>query len=1195
MDSSETAPDLLDLRSVELAALEHHIEKGRATILATPKEHDSLPVFLHRLAVQLSRRFQLTGSIEDLEEAIGFLNTCLQIGPLDHVERAKWLNNRKLQSQYRYRTTNSLDDLNDAILHAQAALGNTYAIIEDQERASWYFSLGALFKDRFRHTRALEDLNVSISQIQKALDVIKTISIRDKQPPFDLIYDAKQLLWTSTLGDFLYERFAIHGSSDDLSRSISAGQISYDSTPSHLPEHAARADGVAERYGSRFEKERDRKDLDQAIRLMRVAQKLELNDEQRGERMCRLATHLCYRFRRGNLVQDLDEAIQHVEKALALRNISDPHKAKWLNNLSALLTERFRRSGKGSDLDRAISAGKDCIDLTPIDDTELARRLNNRGDQLKDRFLILGTIEDLEESIQLGQQAVDRTSADNPEIAVWRNNLGQRLHDRFLHIGDLNDLNESIRLAEIALGMEICKTVGLPGRSEQLNNLSSRLSSRYGRLGNQEDLLRAISLEQKAIDTTLPEHPTRASWLYNLSSNFYSLYVLNSQFQDLQHAINLAREAIDAAAVGLVNRALWQNKLAILLEEEYEHLEKDPKQDGNIRILREAIQLVGDALSNTQSSDPFRTALFHTLGRLLRLQFSKSKSIDDLNASTAAFVAGLENATGRPISRVQAGRSAATNLVRTRKWVRAADILQMTSDLLPRVIIRNNSRDDQAFIVQKLPRFSAFVASVYINAGRPIIEALQVLERTRGIIAGFVFDSTSDVSELRREHPEICAQYARLREAVAEPLSNPGTFEGLLSPETYATKLARRQQQLEELTKVEARIRQQPNFQTFQLPFSEAEFISLAEHGPLVSFNVSYLGSHAFLISKAGVELVPLPKLQQKDILDWITLFASKGNPCRREANVIAEDDKERDGPNNTRSEVFEAMQSLWDHAVEPILAVLGLLKPESGTLPYLWWVGGSLMSLVPLHAAGNHSRGSTSNTLSHVISSFATTFKSLHVARKRKLVPLKSDAHRLVMVAMPRTPGAGHKNLDVADEISAVKQFITPHEPVILVQPEAANVIEELKRCTMVHFACHGRVDRVKPTGSSLLLGNAALEEMTIASLENVNQQQAQIAYLSACSTAEIAVHTLVDESIHLASSFQLIGFRHVIGTMWGAWDKTAGKVARTFYHSLVQQDEMTDLIIARALHEAIMYVRGQGEEGSDILEWAPFIHVGP
>ena len=102
MDPRETAPKPVDFRSLELAALNSHIEKGRATILTTPREYEILPVSLNKLAVQLSRRFQLTGDAKDLEDAITFLNTCLQIGPLDHVERAKWLNNRKLQSHYRY-------------------------------------------------------------------------------------------------------------------------------------------------------------------------------------------------------------------------------------------------------------------------------------------------------------------------------------------------------------------------------------------------------------------------------------------------------------------------------------------------------------------------------------------------------------------------------------------------------------------------------------------------------------------------------------------------------------------------------------------------------------------------------------------------------------------------------------------------------------------------------------------------------------------------------------------------------------------------------------------------------------------------------------------------------------------------------------------------------------------------------------
>ncbi|MCJ1251060.1 hypothetical protein MMC30_008291 [Trapelia coarctata] len=70
-------------------------------------------------------------------------------------------------------------------------------------------------------------------------------------------------------------------------------------------------------------------------------------------------------------------------------------------------------------------------------------------------------------------------------------------------------------------------------------------------------------------------------------------------------------------------------------------------------------------------------------------------------------------------------------------------------------------------------------------------------------------------------------------------------------------------------------------------------------------------------------------------------------------------------------------------------------------------------------------------------------------------------------------------------------------------------------------------------------------------------HHDQAQIAYLSACSTAEIKVRNLADESIHLANAFQLAGFTNVIGTLWAADDNAAVEIASKFYEGLDLYDE--------------------------------------
>ena len=57
------------------------------------------------------------------------------------------------------------------------------------------------------------------------------------------------------------------------------------------------------------------------------------------------------------------------------------------------------------------------------------------------------------------------------------------------------------------------------------------------------------------------------------------------------------------------------------------------------------------------------------------------------------------------------------------------------------------------------------------------------------------------------------------------------------------------------------------------------------------------------------------------------------------------------------------------------------------------------------------------------------------------------------------------------------------------------------------------------------------------------LRRTHAEIAYLSACSTAEGQAARLVDEVLHVVSGFQVAGFRHVV----------CAKVAKVFYSKLI------------------------------------------
>ncbi|KFZ22972.1 hypothetical protein V502_02551 [Pseudogymnoascus sp. VKM F-4520 (FW-2644)] len=171
------------------------------------------------------------------------------------------------------------------------------------------------------------------------------------------------------------------------------------------------------------------------------------------------------------------------------------------------------------------------------------------------------------------------------------------------------------------------------------------------------------------------------------------------------------------------------------------------------------------------------------------------------------------------------------------------------------------------------------------------------------------------------------------------------------------------------------------------------------------------------------------------------------------------------------------------------------------------------------------------------------------------------------------------------------------------LEQPEVARVMHQMQQCSIVHFACHGVSHAVDPSESGLLLQTAgtatAKPRQDILSVRKVSQAHlsgAEIAYLSACSTAENRAIDLVDEVIHLVSAFQVAGFRHVVGCLWPSSDIVCVEVAKSFYSRLSRHRAVRfdDRYIALALHEAVVKIKNSDEYRKRPLHWAQYVHFG-
>ncbi|KAH8127642.1 hypothetical protein FP744_10008326 [Trichoderma asperellum] len=190
------------------------------------------------------------------------------------------------------------------------------------------------------------------------------------------------------------------------------------------------------------------------------------------------------------------------------------------------------------------------------------------------------------------------------------------------------------------------------------------------------------------------------------------------------------------------------------------------------------------------------------------------------------------------------------------------------------------------------------------------------------------------------------------------------------------------------------------------------------------------------------------------------------------------------------------------------------------------------------------------------------------------------------------------------------------PHATVVqLKAPGPRSVLQELPLAHVVHFACHAVAQATDLNSSHLVLmpdpeavpshthgskwpdsivtTRLAAGRLAVQEISACRASSAELAYLSVCSAAENRANTLADESIHISSAFQLVGFKHVVGTLWQTKDRCCQEVAAEFYRTLFAAgDGDAGLPAPEALDQAVRRLRQRNPER--VLDWAPFIHMG-
>ncbi|KAF5602530.1 hypothetical protein FPCIR_1871 [Fusarium pseudocircinatum] len=151
------------LRTNDVADIDEAIYCARKSLDLEPEK----PERLYNLAIKLGDRFSRTEDLDDVDEAIELERKALSIMPVDHSERADYLNILGNQLGDRYKHTGDLDDLEEAIRSAEEALSLTP---EDHAlRAAWLNSLGNHYLNLYTETGDEYDLDQSITNYERAL------------------------------------------------------------------------------------------------------------------------------------------------------------------------------------------------------------------------------------------------------------------------------------------------------------------------------------------------------------------------------------------------------------------------------------------------------------------------------------------------------------------------------------------------------------------------------------------------------------------------------------------------------------------------------------------------------------------------------------------------------------------------------------------------------------------------------------------------------------------------------------------------------------------------------------------------------------------------------------------------------------------------------------------------------------------
>ncbi|KAJ7447309.1 CHAT domain-containing protein [Mycena galericulata] len=931
--------------------------------------------------------------------------------------------------------------------------------------------------------------------------------------------------------------------------------------------------------------------LEGAIETWREAESLlSWGNGQRAMTLGGLGDLLEGRFDQYRDPQDIEDAIQLYREALDLCVSPHPDRGMLLYHLASALDTRYEQHGNLDDINEAIQLHRESLELRPSAHPNRIESLIQMGITMHRLYERRGDPKHNEEAIRLLREALELCPSAHPFRSTILNNLALAIRTRYTRRGDPNDIDEVIRLQREVLRLHD------PGRSGSLNNLAAAIHTRYQQQRDPNDINEAIQLHREALQLRASNDLNRSMSLNNLAGAIHERYEQEPDRNDIDEAINLHRESLELRPSPHPLRSISLHNLAEAIHTRF-------KRKGDSNDVYEAIQQHNNALALRTSPHPERSTSLSGLADVLETLSGHKKDPSGIEKVIALRKEAIAYAATPPLTRFSESLNWAKIADETDDASRL-DAHQSCINLLPQLAafdLNLKSRRQmltRSNIVSLVSDSAACAMSLDCND-----VAVEFLEASRSIFWAQALQLRTPLDHLEKVDRSLAD---RLREISRE--LEQGSFRDtsrntetisesqrhIMSIEAVGVRCRELQEEWTETVKA---VQNLPGFEDFLRPKGIASLRKAAESGPIVILLTTASASSALIVTSSDdVQCVQLPRIDRSAVARYAEILQEFNNSITWSQVRSRLDMRQEDSEMVSFDEFLNKLLGiLWNDVVHPVFRFLNIQK--SAQPSRLWWCPTGPSALLPIHAAGIYSQDSADFASQYVISSYAPTLTAL------LNIPTRTTASfKVSVVIQPDAPGCSPLP-GTKEELAKITQHVSSAWLTDLSRPTGQQVLDQLLKSSIAHFACHGIQDASEPLNSGLELSDGRLKVSEIMKKDDRDTDSSKrgmsLAFLSACETAKGDKAT-PDEVMHLAASLMFAGFHSVVATMWTMQDFDGPKIADGFYEHLFKEcaPNSTPPVLpdlkksAEALHLAVDKLRR--EPGTSLSRWVPFVHYG-